>query len=257
MKLSARPKENRSLFALKAISVEKQIIKRTNIMYGFNKIYHIKLNCLFFLMLYFLLCLYSPKGASAPLKKTGKETLLTNNSHPIESTSIVNISTNYYKAAQKYFKERKRPLHHFLDIGGGAILVHSFFPWETTAYPFFVYLNYRRERWRQVKIPVIFSLQYSPLFSQQNFHRIHTLIGLRYPTSHDLNTFHLDLMMGASFPLSFAIEKTALELRLLSTHIIGPKSSASRLYFQWGAKAQIKKTTKVGLTVQLGLDNHL
>ena len=167
--------------------------------------------------------------------------------------------SNYAKA-QEYFAKRQRPLRHFLDLGIGATLIESLYPFEMTAYPFSVYANYRREKWGQLKLPLIFSLQYAPLFNRHTPSRLHTLAGIRYPASHDLKLFHIDFHLGVSFPLdfSFKIHKPALELRLLLTHIIGPKDSRHRLYFQWGPKAQLtKKRFRSGLIVHLGLDNHL
>ena len=174
------------------------------------------------------------------------------------SSSFI-VKTNYYNKAKKYFIERERPLRHFLDIGVGATLIESFYPFEMTAYPFFVYLNYRREKWWDIKIPIIFSFQYESPFNKYTFHRIHALTGFRYPISHDLTTFHVDLMTGFSFPLSlsFKEDSLALESRLLFTHIIGPKASTHRLYFQWGFKAQIGNQIRSGLIIQIGLDNHL
>ncbi len=175
-----------------------------------------------------------------------------------KSTTVV-AKTNYYKKAQKYFIERERPLHHFLDFGIGLTLIESFYPFETTAYPFTAYLNYRREKWGSTKIPIIFSFHYESLFKQNYNSRIHTLAGIRYPTSHDLRLFHVEFLAGVSVPLnfSFKMEKWALEARLLFTHIIGPKAGHHRLYFQWGAKARLKQQFRSGLIVQLGLDNHL
>ena len=167
---------------------------------------------------------------------------------------------NSFAKAQEYFAKRQRPLRHFLDIGIGATLIESFYPFEMTAYPFSVYANYRREKWGQLKLPLAFSLQYAPLFNRHIPARIHTLAGIRYPASHDLKLFHIDFHIGVSFPLdfSFKIHKPALELRFLLTHIIGPKDSRHRLYFQWGPKAYLtKKQFRSGLIVHLGLDNHL
>ena len=64
-------------------------------------------------------------------------------------------------------------------------------------------------------------------------------------------------MAGTSIPVSFKTEEMALELRLLFTHIIGPKAATKRLYFQWGAKANLREEFQYGLIVQLGLDMHL
>ncbi len=166
---------------------------------------------------------------------------------------------NYYNKAKKYFIHRKRPLHHFLDIGVGATLIESFYPFEMTAYPFFAYINYRRERWGKTKIPVIFSVQYEALFNKNSPHRIHTLVGIRYPNTHDLTPFHVELLSGASLPLKPITKQDglAMEFRLLFTHIIGPKTSTNRLYFQWGAKARLKQQFQSGLIIQMGLDNHL
>ena len=174
-------------------------------------------------------------------------------------SSLFVVKADYYDKARKYFTARKRPIHHFLDMGVGAVLIESFYPFETTAYPFFVYFNYRKEKWGQIKIPVIFSIQYEALFNKRNPHRIHTLLGVRYPTSHDLSLFHVELMSGISFPLNpiSKQDKIALEFRLLFTHIIGPKASPNRLYFQWGAKARLKQRLQPGLIIQIGLDNHL
>ena len=196
----------------------------------------------------------SPNTVQLYSKNTYKPHLASQNPY-----SVLFAKKNYYISAKKYFAERKRPLHHFLDIGIGATLIESFYPFETTAFPFFVYLNYRREKWGQVKIPVIFSFHYEPSFNLYPLNRIHTLAGLRYPTSHDLSLFHVDLMAGVSFPLksSAKAEKLALELRLLFTHIIGPKASTHRFYFQWGAKARLEKQFRSGLVVQMGIDNHL
>ena len=172
---------------------------------------------------------------------------------------VFTVKRNPYGEAKEYFIKRKRPLHHFLDMGIGATLIESFYPFEMTAYPFFVYLSYRREKWGQVKIPVIFSFQYEALFNKNTTHRVHALTGLRYPTSHDLSLFHVDFMTGFSLPLSpsFKEDSLALELRLLFTHIIGPKASTHRLYLQWGVKAQLKNQFRSGLIIQVGLDNHL
>ena len=178
----------------------------------------------------------------------------------LHASNMLLAKTNYYVKAKEYFEERQRPLHHFLDIGIGATLVESFYPFEMTAWPFYLYLNYRREKWGQKKIPVIFSVQYEPLFNKNDSNRIHTLAGLRYPTTHDLSPFHVDFMVGISFSLKSSDlkkDRTAMELRLLFTHIIGPKASPYRLYFQWGAKARVTNPFQSGLVVQLGLDSHL
>ena len=176
------------------------------------------------------------------------------------TSSLLLAKTDYYAKAKKYFEERKRSLHHFLDIGVGATLIESFYPFEMTAWPFFVYVNYRREKWSQTKIPIIFSFQYEPLFNSEASHRVHALAGLRYPPTHDLSPFHVDFMAGVSFSLKSSDlkkDKMAMELRLLFTHIIGPKASPYRLYFQWGAKARVTNPFQSGLVVRLGLDNHL
>ena len=174
------------------------------------------------------------------------------------SSPLLIAQTNYYSKAQEYFKVRKRPLHHFLDIGIGSTPIHSFYPFEFTAYPFSVYLNYRREQWGSLKIPIIFSFQYKYLLSENiSLNQIHTLIGVRYPTSHDLRLFHVDFLTGFSLPTSFDIKKIALEMRLLFTHVIGPKNSTTRLYFQWGTAVQLQKTFRAGLLIQIGLDNHI
>ena len=165
-----------------------------------------------------------------------------------------------YLKAKEYFAQRQRPLRHFLDIGIGATVIESFYPFEMTAYPFSVYVNYRREKWGQLKMPFLFSLQYAPLFNQHTPKRISTLVGIRYPVSHDLKLFHIGFRMGVSFPLdfSFKIHKPALELKLLLTHIIGPKDSTHRLYFQWGPKASLNtKRFRAGLIAHIGIDNHL
>ncbi|MDE0119693.1 MAG: hypothetical protein OXM55_06785 [Bdellovibrionales bacterium] len=174
-----------------------------------------------------------------------------------ESPSLLLAKKNYYIKAANYFKQRKRPLHHFLDLGIGGVLIESFYPFKTTSYPFFAYINYRKEKWGQTKIPIIFSFQYESLLNQKSHSRIHALGGLRYPTSHDLTLFHVDFMVGTSVPVLFKIEEIALELRLLFTHIIGPKAATKRLYFQWGAKTTLKDQFQYGLIVQLGLDMHL
>lgn len=178
----------------------------------------------------------------------------------LHASNVLLAKTDYLTKARKYFAERKRPLHHFLDIGVGATLVESFYPFELTAWPFYLYLNYRREKWGQTKIPVIFSVQYESLFNKNDSNRVHTLAGLRYPATHDLSPFHVDLMLGVSFSLKSSDlkkDRTAMELRLLFTHIIGPKASPHRLYFQWGAKARVTNPFQSGLVVQLGLDSHL
>ena len=77
--------------------------------------------------------------------------------------TILLAKTNGYLKAKKYFEKRKRPLHHFLDIGVGAILIESFYPFKTTSHPFFAYINYRKEKWGQTKLPIIFSFQYESL----------------------------------------------------------------------------------------------
>lgn len=167
--------------------------------------------------------------------------------------------SNYHNKARQYFIDRKRPLHHFLDVGVGAALVDSFYPFEMTAYPFFAYINYRREKWGKTKIPVIFSLQYEALFKKQSSYRIHTLVGVRYPKTHDLTPFHVEFLSGASYALKpfTKQDNPAMEFRLLFTHIIGPKASTNRLYFQWGAKARLREQFQSGLIIQIGLDNHL
>ena len=171
------------------------------------------------------------------------------------ATGLANISQ-----AGKYFTERKRPTHHFLDMGIGGTLIKSLYPFEMNDYPFFAYLNYRREKWGQTKIPVIFSLQYENLFSKRDQARIHGLTGLRYPLSHDLTLFHVDFMIGFSLPFNFSFKtnQPAVEFRLLFTHIVGPKAGTNRLYFQWGAKGALTETKiRSGLAVQIGMDNHL
>ena len=176
----------------------------------------------------------------------------------IKKPFLLTSNTSHYSKAKEYFKVRKRPLHHFLDIGIGSTPIHSFHPFEFTAYPFSAYLNYRREQWSSLKIPIIFSFQYKYLLSKDiSLNQIHTLIGIRYPTSHDLRLFHVDFLTGFSLPTSFKIEKIALEMRLLFTHVIGPKSSTTRLYFQWGTAVQLHKTFRAGLLIQIGLDNHI
>ncbi|MDE0518507.1 MAG: hypothetical protein OXH36_02980 [Bdellovibrionales bacterium] len=181
----------------------------------------------------------------------------TYNSLSTQKTPFLLAKKNDYVKAKEYFKKRKRPLHHFLDLGIGGVLIESFYPFKTTSHPFFAYISYRKEKWRQTKIPIIFSLQYESLFNQKSHSRIHALAGLRYPTSHDLTLFHVDFMAGTSAPASFKLEEIALELRLLFTHIIGPKAATKRLYFQWGTKARLKDRFQYGLIGQVGLDIHL
>ena len=192
--------------------------------------------------------IHIPPGSKTPTTLTQKHS----------SSSFLIAQTNYYSKAQEYFKVRKRPIHHFLDIGIGCTPIHSFYPFEFTAYPFSVYLNYRREKWGSLKIPIIFSFQYKYLLSENiSLNQIHTLIGVRYPTSHDLRLFHVDFLTGFSLPTSFDIEKIALEMRLLFTHVIGPKNATTRLYLQWGTAVQLRKTFRAGLLIQIGLDNHI
>ena len=192
--------------------------------------------------------------------KGTKPTFLLDQEKPLfRGLSGVKSNTGYAKA-QEYFAKRRRPLRHFLDIGLGATLIESFYPFELTAYPFSVYVNYRRERWGQLKLPLLLSLKYAPLFNRWATKKIYTLVGFRYPVSHDLTLFHMGFRVGVSIPLdfSFKIHKPALELRFLLTHIIGPKDSAHRLYVQWGPKASITtKQFRAGLIAHIGLDNHL
>ena len=177
-----------------------------------------------------------------------------------QPTRVLSSVNSGYAKAQEYFAQRQRPLRHFLDIGVGATIIESIYPFELTAYPFSVYINYRREKWGQLKMPILFSLQYAPLFNRHIPQRISALAGFRYPASHDLKLFHVGFRLGVSLPtdFSFKINKPALELRLLLTHIIGPKDSAHRLYFQWGPQASLTtKQFRAGLTARIGLDNHL
>ena len=166
-------------------------------------------------------------------------------------------ASQYYKEAKDYFMQRKRPRRDFIDVGIGATVIESLYPLEMTAFPFYLYFNYRRERAKNFKTPLLFSLQYEML-GRAYQSRIHGLMGLQHPASHDLNLFHVGFMMGFSFPFKTSSrEKPGLEFRLLFTHIIGPKASTHRLYLQWGAKAQLTNKFKSGLVVQLGLDNYL
>ena len=173
------------------------------------------------------------------------------------SNKISVAKKDYYIKATEYFKKRARPLRHFLDLGVGGTFIESFYPLKTTSHPFFAYINYRKERWGKTKIPIIFSFQYEALFNQAVHSRVHALTGFRYPTSHDLTLFHVDFMLGTSVPVLFKLEEIALELRLLFTHIIGPKDATKRLYFQWGTKTRLKDRFQYGLIVQVGLDMHL
>lgn len=211
----------------------------------------LNLTLLFFLYFFFLF---------SPIMINANENHIISISKPIAfiKKPALLASNTYYSKAQEYFKVRKRPIHHFLDIGIGFTPIYSFYPFELTAYPFSAYLNYRRERWGSLKIPIIFSFQYKYLLSKNiSLNQIHALIGIRYPTSHDLRLFHVDFLTGFSLPTSFEIEKIALEIRLLFTHVIGPKNATTRLYFQWGTAIQLQKTFRPGLLIQLGLDNHI
>lgn len=162
----------------------------------------------------------------------------------------------YYKKAAEYFQKRKRPLHHFIDIGIGATLIESFYPFSTTAYPFYFYLNYRREKWNKTKIPIIFSVQYEPASSS---HQIHTFIGIRQPHSYDLRLFYVDCMFGISFPSKWEMNTKNIvwELRLLFIHIMSGQNSAHRFYFKWGPTVQWNQKWRSSLLVQMGIDNHL
>lgn len=222
----------------------------------------IRIQYFLFFSLSSVLSFYSASAESYLFPQTEKTSYFKNFSataKPAEGNNTLLASTNYYNTAKKYFIERKRPLRHYLDLGIGVTLIESFYPFETTAYPFTAYINYRKEKWGNTKIPIIFSLHYESLFKQYYRSRIHTLAGIRYPTSHDLSRFHVEFLAGVSFPLNFSFkaEKLALEMRLLFTHIIGPKAGVHRFYFQWGAKAHLKQRFRSGLIVHLGLDNHL
>ena len=221
----------------------------------------IKHSLFLFFSLSLVLSFYSTNAESQPLPQTHKTSYFKKFSANAEQNgnNTLLAKINYYKSAQKYFTERQRPLRHYLDLGIAVTLIESFYPFETTAYPFTAYINYRREKWGNTKITVIFSFHYESIFNQYYKKRIHTLVGVRYPTSHDLSRFHVEFLAGLSFPLNFSFkaEKLALEMRLLFTHIIGPKAGAHRLYLQWGAKAHLKQQFRSGLVVHLGLDNHL
>ncbi len=222
---------------------------------------HIKYSLFLFVSLSLVLSFYSTGAESQSFPQIHKTNYYQNLSAKANQNgnNILLAKTNYYKSAQKYFTERQRPLRHYLDLGIAVTLIESFYPFETTAYPFTAYINYRKEKWGNTKIPIIFSLHYESIFKQHYRTRIHTLAGVRYPTSHDLSLFHVEFLAGISFPFNFSFkaEKLALEMRLLFTHIIGPKAGAHRLYLQWGAKAHLKQQFRSGLVVHLGLDNHL
>jgi len=218
-----------------------------------------------FLKYSMVICFLSSLSAKAEISNHS----FTRFKDPIENLSIISdenvnkskpliAQNNSYSKVRDYFAKRKRPLHHFLDIGIGVTILESIYPFKTTAWPLFVYLNYRREKWGQMKLPIMLSLQYEPLLKPA-YRRVSVLTGIRYPKSHDLNLFHVDLMLGISFPLSRSVKKDnpAMELKLLFTHIIGPKAAMHRLYFQWGTKARVKSPFQPGLIVHLGLDSHL
>ena len=176
------------------------------------------------------------------------------------TTSLGEKAQNLGEKAQNYFVERKRPLRHFLDIGVGLSPIPSVSPFEvTTAFPVFLYVNYRRERWKKLKVPVIFSLKYETDFLIHEKHKAHVLAGVRFPRSHDLNRFHVDLLAGLSFPANFSFqeEKLAGEGQLLLTHIVGPRAGINRFYFQWGSSIKWQERVTFGLILHLGVDNHL
>ena len=175
---------------------------------------------------------------------------------------ITNDSKKYYSKAAQYFKERKRPLRHFLDIGGGLSPIKTIYPFQTGKYPLFIYLNYRRERWGTWRLPIIFSIQYEHgfFYEEGQPHRLTPLIGFRYPPAKDLRTFYVELLAGTSFLLQDSFDPSLLPLdtRLLFTHIISSKHKAHRLYIQWGLRTQWEiDTFYFAPLLQVGWDIHL
>ena len=174
---------------------------------------------------------------------------------------LASDSQKYYSKAAKYFKERKRPLRHFLDLGIGISPIKSIYPFQTGKYPVFIYLNYRREKWGTWRLPVIFSIQYEHgfFYEEGQAHRLTPLIGLRYPPSKDLRTFYVDFLAGTSFLLADSLNPWLLPLdtRLLFTHIIGAKYKSYRLYIQWGLRMRLETNFYFAPILQIGIDLHL
>ena len=195
-------------------------------------------------------------------KKNTTHLFLTLNQQNVKD--ITSNSKKYYSKAAEYFKERKRPLRHFLDMGGGLSPIKSIYPFQTGKYPLFIYLNYRREKWGTWRLPVIFSIQYEHSFFYDEggqSHRLTPLIGLRYPPAKDLRTFYVDLLIGTSFlippPDSHNLWPLPLDTRLLFTHIIGAKHKSYRLYIQWGLRTRLETEFYFSPILQFGLDIHL
>ena len=160
-----------------------------------------------------------------------------------------------YKKATRYFQERNRPLRHFVDFGIGTHLINSFYPFEFTDFPLFIHLNYRREDKDLVPFPVMVSFQYEPRWKNNNHSRIYTLLGGRYPRSHDLKHFYVDLLLGISFSFTGSSKKKGvpLEIQLWFTHILGPRDVRGRLYLQWGFKARYQSDFNAAGALRMGI----
>ena len=204
-----------------------------------------------FRLLIFFLTIEGAKGAGAGAAEEKRAVL----------AKDLSTAKKYYSKASKYFKERNRPLRHFLDIGAGASPVKSFYPFETEKYPLFMYLNYRREKWGSWRLPIIFSLHYehSFFYAEGLPHRITVLAGGRWPLSKDLKTFYIDLLLGSSFILgeTLNLKLLPLDARLLFTHIISSKYKRGRFYVQWGPRIRLDQGFHPGAAIHLGLDFHL
>ena len=164
-----------------------------------------------------------------------------------------------YEKAAEFFQKRSRPMRHFVDFGAGTHLINSFYPFELTNFPLLFHLNYRREKWGDLRLPLMASLQYEPKWKERDHSRFYTLIGGRYPTSHDLTHFYIDLLMGISFSFTDSSNDShiPIELQLWFTHILGPKNLRGRLYLQWGLKARYQSEFIGAAALRMGIDYHL
>ena len=168
---------------------------------------------------------------------------------------------SFYSKAAGYFKERKRPLRHFLSFSAGAHPLKSVYPLKTSKYPLFLYLSYRKERWGSWKQAILFSLQYEHSFYYEEGlpHRFSPSIGFRWPTSHDLKTFYVDVTAGTSFLANDSLNLKLLpfNMHLLFNHITSPKHKRGRFYIGWGVKMRMDQKIHFAPVVLAGLDYHL
>ena len=167
-----------------------------------------------------------------------------------------------YKEAARYFQHRKRKQPHFVDAQVRGVPQVVPFKGFDFFLPLVFQVRYRREKWKGLKKrwPVLFVMGYEMRNKLNPGGRGEALVGLRYPKSHDFNTFYVDMLAGVSMALGkeFSFFRFAPQGQVGFTHILSPSHLRARFYIQWGLQARYDQKRGVyALFLGTGADFHL